>query len=234
MLCLCHRGYHAVAPENTLDAFEAAIGLGADGLETDVQLSGDGIPIMFHDRLSPDGRLVEDLPRNELSKLVGYTVPTLAETLRLFQQSPRSFLWNFEMKHPNVAAPAVTAITPYLHAANILISSFWHGLIGSLSANPELRCAILLAHAPLPFNSRPSWIPARNNVDTLVWCFDRTTQETLSQATRLGFRNFVYGAVTPADHAQLAEWGADGVITDYPLIRQQADSASRPRGEATA
>ncbi|MDP3091762.1 MAG: glycerophosphodiester phosphodiesterase [Nitrospira sp.] len=218
MLCLCHRGYHTLAPENTLDAFEAAVELGVDGLETDVQLSGDGIPVMFHDRLSPDGRLVEDLPRKELSRLVGYVVPTLAETLLLLGKSPRRFLWNFELKHPNVAAPAMAAITPYLHSANILISSFWHGLIGSLSA-PDLRCAIILAHAPLPFDSRPSWIPAPNNVDTLVWCFDRATPEGLSQARQLGFRNFVYDAVTAADHAQLAEWGADGVITDYPAFR---------------
>lgn len=219
MLWLCHRGYHALAPENTLAAFEAAIELGVDGLETDVQLSGDGIPVMFHDRLSPDGRLVADLSRNELSRLVGYAVPTLAETLLLIEKSPRHFLWNFELKHPNVAAPAMAALTPYLHSANILISSFWHGLIGSLSADPDLRYALILAHAPLPFDSRPSWIPARQNIDTLVWSFDRTNPEALSQARQLGFRNFVYDAVTAADHAQLEEWDADGVITDYPAFR---------------
>jgi glycerophosphoryl diester phosphodiesterase len=44
-----HRGGSALAPENTLAAFEAGLRVGADGLELDVHLSADGVPVVFHD-----------------------------------------------------------------------------------------------------------------------------------------------------------------------------------------
>src|SRR6185436_7833703 len=44
-----HRGARAHAPENTLDAFALALRLGATGLETDLWLTADGIPVLDHD-----------------------------------------------------------------------------------------------------------------------------------------------------------------------------------------
>jgi len=49
-LVIGHRGASAVAPENTLAAFRRAIEGGADGVELDVRLSRDGIPVVIHDR----------------------------------------------------------------------------------------------------------------------------------------------------------------------------------------
>ena len=48
-LVFAHRGAKRAAPENTLPAFEAAIRLGADGIELDVQYSSDGKLVIFHD-----------------------------------------------------------------------------------------------------------------------------------------------------------------------------------------
>lgn len=47
---IAHRGYARHYPENTLLAFEAALRAGARYVETDVQLSADGVPVLFHDR----------------------------------------------------------------------------------------------------------------------------------------------------------------------------------------
>ncbi|WP_199250535.1 glycerophosphodiester phosphodiesterase family protein [[Phormidium] sp. ETS-05] len=46
---IAHRGFSAVAPENTLAAFAAAIEHGADSIELDLQLAADGIPVVIHD-----------------------------------------------------------------------------------------------------------------------------------------------------------------------------------------
>lgn len=46
---VAHRGYSGRAPENTLPAFEAAVGAGADAMEMDVQLSRDGVVVVVHD-----------------------------------------------------------------------------------------------------------------------------------------------------------------------------------------
>ena len=48
-LIIGHRGASAVAPENTLAAFRKAIDAGADGIEFDVRLSSDGVPVIIHD-----------------------------------------------------------------------------------------------------------------------------------------------------------------------------------------
>lgn len=54
-LVLAHRGGAALAPENTLCAFQNAIGLGADGAELDVHLTRDGRVVVHHDYcLNPD------------------------------------------------------------------------------------------------------------------------------------------------------------------------------------
>ena len=44
-----HRGASKVAPENTLAAFERALQDGADGIEFDVRLARDGVPVVIHD-----------------------------------------------------------------------------------------------------------------------------------------------------------------------------------------
>src|SRR2546427_1676999 len=48
-LIIGHRGASAVAPENTLAAFARAFADGADGIELDVRLARDGVPVVMHD-----------------------------------------------------------------------------------------------------------------------------------------------------------------------------------------
>ena len=49
-LVFAHRGGAKLAPENTMPAIDNGMSLGADGLEIDVQLSADGIPVVIHDQ----------------------------------------------------------------------------------------------------------------------------------------------------------------------------------------
>jgi glycerophosphoryl diester phosphodiesterase len=44
-----HRGFAAIAPENTMISFLYALEKGAHSLEFDLQLSADGVPVIFHD-----------------------------------------------------------------------------------------------------------------------------------------------------------------------------------------
>jgi glycerophosphoryl diester phosphodiesterase len=89
-LRLAHRGDWRVAPENTLPAFAAALRVpGCDGVEFDVQMCGDGVPVVLHDetlaRVQRRPHRVDELAAAELAA-VG--VPTLAEALALFGADP--------------------------------------------------------------------------------------------------------------------------------------------------
>ena len=48
-LVFAHRGGCALGPENTIAAFDLGVAAGADGLELDVHLSADGVPVVCHD-----------------------------------------------------------------------------------------------------------------------------------------------------------------------------------------
>src|SRR3954447_960778 len=72
-LVLGHRGASAYAPENTFAAFDLAMELGADGIETDVRVTRDGVLVLLHDETvdrTTDGTgLVAELCRAELDAL---------------------------------------------------------------------------------------------------------------------------------------------------------------------
>lgn len=63
-----HRGARGLKPENTLPSFEAAFDAGVSTIETDIHLSADGVPVLFHDdmltdrlcRLAPGARAAMD------------------------------------------------------------------------------------------------------------------------------------------------------------------------------
>lgn len=74
---LAHRGGAGPDPENSLAAFARALDSGADGVELDVRLSADGVPVLHHDPRLPDGRAVAEVPASALPA----EVPTLEQAL---------------------------------------------------------------------------------------------------------------------------------------------------------
>lgn len=110
-LIIAHRGASAVAPENTLAAFARALDDGADGIEFDVQLARDGVPVIIHDsdlrRTANRTGGVADIAAAELGSIDAGSwfnrkypklaqpayekecVPTLAQVFRLITSSAR-------------------------------------------------------------------------------------------------------------------------------------------------
>lgn len=90
MKIYAHRGASAEFPENTIAAFQRAIDLRADGIELDVHLSFDGVPVVIHDETLDrttngtgpvSGMTAADLGRLDAGR--GHGVPTLAAVLDL-------------------------------------------------------------------------------------------------------------------------------------------------------
>jgi glycerophosphoryl diester phosphodiesterase len=100
-----HRGASAHAPENTLEAFRTALRMGARGLESDVWITSDGVPVLDHDGVVDcDGarHWLTALRRAELPA----HVPTLAE---LYAECGTAFELSLDVKDP-AAAPVVVEV----------------------------------------------------------------------------------------------------------------------------
>lgn len=213
MLLLAHRGYHAGVPENTMAAFEAALRLGVDGIETDVRLSGDGLPVIIHDRVTPQKRAIAELTRREIEDDVGHPVPVLAEILDAYPDN----LWNIEIKDPEAAPVAVRVLRQFQHRRRLLVTSFRHEVVMQCADEIEADCGLLLAHRPLDVAAVIAGCAGRPRIKGIVWDFNIIDDAVLRQVTAAGWGNFVYGAVTPAEHQRCAALGLAGLITDYPL-----------------
>jgi glycerophosphoryl diester phosphodiesterase len=91
-MVVAHRGASIEQPENTIEAFEAAVGVGADSVEFDVRMTADDVPVLMHDpdvsRTTDGTGLVPELTLADVRRLRiplpggGTTgVPTLEEAL---------------------------------------------------------------------------------------------------------------------------------------------------------
>lgn len=101
-----HRGARAHAPENTLDAFELALRLGASGLESDVWLTADGVAVLDHDGVVKKGlrkRPISEIDRSELPE----HIPTLRE---LLDSCGTEFSLSLDLKDPESATAIVEVI----------------------------------------------------------------------------------------------------------------------------
>lgn len=90
-----HRGWKSKYPENTMEAFDAALKLGVDQLETDVRITKDGALVLIHDatvdRTTNGSGKVCELMLTELKALDagnGTKIPTLTEFMELVKDHP--------------------------------------------------------------------------------------------------------------------------------------------------
>jgi glycerophosphoryl diester phosphodiesterase len=107
---IAHRGFSVMAPENTLVAFTAALQQGANSIECDLQISADGVPVIFHDatlnRITGTSGTIREKTIAELKQLdagawfaeqfAGEGIPTLEEAVAGFKMV-KDFLY-FDVK----------------------------------------------------------------------------------------------------------------------------------------
>ena len=104
-LGFAHRGARAHAQENTLDAFRLALRLGAPGLERDVWLTSDRVPVLDH-----DGVVHARLRRHPIAGLRRDQLPAHIPTLRdLYQACGSAYHLSLDVKE-SAAAALVIAI----------------------------------------------------------------------------------------------------------------------------
>jgi len=231
MLILSNRGYHNGVPENTHEAFNRAIAMGVDGIETDVRMSGDGLPILFHDHFAPDGRKVDSLSRTELSGLVGYTVPTLESAIEKWN----GVLWNLEIKTPAALEATVSIVSQFSASRRFLITSRVHNIVEQLSQRLDVDFGIVIPRRLSNVGTLPV-TRFGDRINTIVWRYEVLDPELLEETTAGGMRNLVYGTQTRDEHQQCTELKIDGIITDHPefLLKATHEMSCPPPSDPNA
>lgn len=212
MLLLAHRGYHQSAPENTLAAFEAAVALGLDGIETDVRLSRDGQALLIHDRVLGKCQQVVELTRREIEQALARPVPTLTDALERFHD----ILWNIEIKTPDALPATLEILRRYQQSRRLFVTSFRHELVVRCAESLEVDCGLLVAHRPVLLQELLNPHTNRRKIRSIVWDYNILDEEMLRETAASGWRSYVYGAVTLSEHRHCAELNLAGLITDYP------------------
>jgi len=185
-LIIAHRGASARAPENTLAAFRLAIASGADGVEFDVQLAADGVPVVIHDydlkRTGYVDKRVVDLKSKQLGKIdVGSwfnkkhphlgkpefgneTVPSLEAVLKAltdFDGFIHVELKALEGNHIALASAVCDTIRDSLQLPKIIVSSFKLGVIPEVRNRvPIVQTSALFAPEIMTYLRRREYIVA--------------------------------------------------------------------------
>lgn len=241
-LVIAHRGASGECPENTDAAFERAIALGADMIETDLHRSRDGVVVVHHDAQLDRLGVEEEIGALSAAELAALDaapgrdevarIPTL---LDLLDRHASRIDFNLELKtglagaYPGMEAAVVEAVAARGLLPRILFSSFDDGVLARIrAASAEARIAVLVDwRAADGVAARADRVAAEaiNPHVALV------TTQSVAEAHAVGRAVYPYTANEAAEMDRLLDCGVDGVITNYPdRLRARLDARKTPAG----
>jgi glycerophosphoryl diester phosphodiesterase len=224
---IAHRGASAEAPENTLAAFRRALALGVDGIELDVQVSRDGVPVVFHDatlvRLTGCRGRIAQFTRRELRRfrVRGEPIPTLAEVLALTRAR---VVVQVEIKRGVPVAPVVQSIRRARAATGVVLASFEPAQLAAVRALAP-RIPRMLIHrgggggraTPIARARALAGVLANLGAGGVSLDYRRLRSAAFIGALkRRGFCVWCWTVNDSRAMLRCAAWGADAILSDNP------------------
>jgi glycerophosphoryl diester phosphodiesterase len=208
-----HRGASAHARENTLEAFSLAAKLGATGLESDVWVTADGVPVLDHDGLIRRGmrrRPIAELRRDELPD----HIPSLAE---LYAHCGTGLPISLDVKDPAALAPTVDVARSMGAAEQLwLCHPDWQLVATWRRQAEEVKLVDSTRMAKLKQGPERRAMDLR---DAGIDCINMHESDWTSGLTtlfhRFGLECFGWDAQLPRVLAELLAKGVDGVFSDH-------------------
>lgn len=232
---IAHRGARKVAPENTISAFKKAIKLGFDGVEMDIVLTKDKVPVVFHGNdlshyTRSTGLISETLSR-DIEKIdagslfdPSYSserIPLLSDVLALL--SEHDIFVNLELKsqprgHRGIEEIVAKMVYHYELFDRVLISSFSPIILWRFNRiAPKIPLALIVG--PHPFFFLKTLLSANMlRVQAINPILNYTSPMLVNFAKRKDWKVFVWAVNTKQEYKHAVELGVDGVITDEPEL----------------
>ncbi|WP_368652012.1 glycerophosphodiester phosphodiesterase [Ornithinibacillus sp. 4-3] len=224
-----HRGASHEAPENTQAAFDLAAKSGAIGIETDVHLTKDGVPVIIHDDTvdrTTDGKgFIKSFTMDELKQLdagswfgpqfTGMRLLSLDEFLQWFQTTPMKL--NIELKNRRVFYENIEEIVYHcLQQFNLLdraaVSTF------NLESAKHLATFKGLESGYLTSKKQNNLIEkiAPMNIDALHIHYRLLNKKIVNEAKAANIKIRVYTVNDTRKIKRCFDYGCDGIFTDNP------------------
>lgn len=238
-LIVAHRGGAALAPENTLFAFENALKLGVDMVECDVHLSQDGQVVVMHDpdvsRTTNGKGLISDLTLADLKQLnaaakfsgghvPAQSVPTLGELLDLVKGKAgiqiEIKLSASNTRYPGIEQKVIDLINARGMTNDVIIISFDFPTLKQVKQiDARIKTGALV---------RADWFLLRNPEKSVSDAIEQTgadyfmptaspvNQAVVEAARARGIKMGVWTVDTLSDMKRYAEYGVDAITTNRP------------------
>lgn len=220
-LILGHRGASHAFPDNTMAAFEGALAEGADGAECDVQITADGVLVLFHDQTLPDGQPVYRTGWDRLHRRFP-RIPTLYSFLAWRREKAPGFHTLVELKDPDAAMavadalapePATTTVLGGFNGPALAAAKQRHGTLRtSLMVGTVVDADLLIALARRYHCSgvHPCWEARARTPSALI------TRDTVATLHGAELSVTLWHEERPEELVRLLALGADALCTDTP------------------
>jgi len=217
-----HRGDSAHAPENTMRAFELAREVGADGIELDARLDGDGHVVVFHDalleRLTGQNGHMHETPASVRAALrvAGEPVPLLADVLHAFDLE-----YDIEIKTQTGRGGALVAAVARViadsgRADQIMVSSFDPFALYQFHYRLPTIALGYLFHDEQPLLLRQGWPGRLIGASMAHPQHTLCTEETVAGWQRAGLAVNTWTVDDADELRRLARLGIDSVCSNDP------------------
>jgi glycerophosphoryl diester phosphodiesterase len=225
---LAHRGGDGAGTENTLAAFQDAVDLGYRVLETDLQVTADGVAVLFHDdlldRVTDASGPVAARTWAELRRVrVGgrEPIPRLDDAVACFPDAR----WNLDVKTDGSVAALIERLAgPDALIERVCVGSFDDGRLRAVraalgervctSAGPRQVRALRIASYAGPASRLVAIDADCVQVPEMHGSVRLVDDRLLAAARRVGLPVHVWTVNEPDDMHRLLDLGVDGLITD--------------------
>ena len=216
-----HRGASTYCPENTMLSFYTGVQMGANGIETDVQRTKDGVLVLFHDdtitRVTGKEGTILDYTYEELRSFNVNTgalsdkIPTLEEFLRAFAHFDLTFA--IELKVAGVEEDTAALIYKYGLEDRVIITSFEFDYIAKMKAvAPCLRIGYLTSKTDKETTDKLLDIGAYEICPKA----DKLTRELVEEWHSLGLGVRAWGVFNTDLMKMAYDLGVDGMTVNFP------------------
>lgn len=225
MINYAHRGASQYAPENTMASFCMGLEMGANGIETDVQRTRDGVLVLSHDatlkRTAGVDAAVKDLTWAELARLdvgsfkhpryAGERVVRLEDFLYYFGGKPLRFA--IEIKQPGVEVDTLAMLRRYLTDDRFTITSFMlDSLLVCAKASPKPRLGYLAREFSEALLDKLQSEGIEEYCPDAAWL----TEEMAEAVRRRGMGLRAWGVRDQELMRRMVELKVDGMTVNFP------------------